>query len=194
MYTLKPVPVSIYNNFSWNKNDSSPNISVNEESEFIFNKSLNNLSTDCIRGKYGFERGIHAWDITWKTSERGPFAIVGVATSKSLLHETGVKVLVGNSNESWGWDLDTNLLYHNSVEGVRYPRFLKEGVTLAVPETVTLMLDMDQGTLSYIVDRRFLGVAFSGLQDLKLYPIVNVVNGQSEICMAYWGCRDDESK
>jgi len=44
---------------------------------------------------------------------------------------------------------------------------------------------MDEGTLSFIVDSQYLGVAFRGLKGKKLYPIVSAVWGHCEITMKY---------
>lgn len=175
--------------FSWNKYDRSPNITVQESNEFIFRKDFNGLTTDCIRGKYGFDAGIHAWKISWKALQRGPYPIVGIATIDSPLHATGVKTLVGNNNTSWGWDIDMNLLHHNTSpnEGILYPRYMQKGTNISVSEDLILLLNMDEGTLSYFANGKYLGVAFDRLKGQKLYPIVNVTSQHCEIKMTYLG-------
>lgn len=49
---------------------------------------------------------------------------------------------------------------------------------------------MDEGTLSFVVDSQYLGVAFRGLKGKKLYPIVSAVWGHCEITMKYIGGLD----
>ncbi len=44
---------------------------------------------------------------------------------------------------------------------------------------------MDEGTLSFIVDGQYLGVAFRGLKGKKLYPVVSAVWGHCEIRIRY---------
>ena len=44
---------------------------------------------------------------------------------------------------------------------------------------------MDEGTLSYIVDGQYLGVAHRGLRGHKLYMIVSAVWGHCEITLKY---------
>ena len=44
---------------------------------------------------------------------------------------------------------------------------------------------MDEGTLSFMVDGQYLGVAFRGLKGKKLYPVVSAVWGHCEISMKY---------
>jgi len=53
-----------------------------------------------------------------------------------------------------------------------------------------VVLDMDDGTLSFVVDGQYLGVAFRGLKGRKLYPIVSAVWGHCEITMKYIGGLD----
>lgn len=52
---------------------------------------------------------------------------------------------------------------------------------------------MDEGTLAFVVDGQYLGVAFRGLKGKKLYPIVSAVWGHCEITMKYIGGLDRES-
>lgn len=49
---------------------------------------------------------------------------------------------------------------------------------------------MDEGTLAFVVDGQYLGVAFRGLKGKKLYPIVSAVWGHCEITMKYIGGLD----
>ncbi|EPQ10052.1 SPRY domain-containing SOCS box protein 4 [Myotis brandtii] len=44
---------------------------------------------------------------------------------------------------------------------------------------------MDEGTLSFVVDGQYLGVAFRGLKGKKLYPVVSAVWGHCEVTMRY---------
>lgn len=53
-----------------------------------------------------------------------------------------------------------------------------------------VVLDMDEGTLSFVVDGQYLGIAFRGLKGRKLYPIVSAVWGHCEITMKYIGGLD----
>jgi len=56
----------------------------------------------------------------------------------------------------------------------------------------TVAADMDEGTLAFIVDGQYLGVAFRGMKGKKLYPIVSAVWGDCEITMKYIGGLDRE--
>jgi hypothetical protein len=85
-----------------------------------------------------------------------------------------------------------NKLYHDvkNCPGVTYPTLLKPDETFIVPDKFLVVLDMDEGTLSFVVDGQYLGVAFRGLKGRKLYPIVSAVWGHCEITMRYIGGLD----
>ena len=177
---------------SWNPEDRSLNIFVKEDDKSTFHRHPVAQSTDCIRGKKGYTRGLHVWQIHWSTRQRGTHAVVGVATKDAPLHCVGYQSLVGNNDQSWGWDLGRNKLYHDlkNTPGKTYPSILSNDENFVVPDTFLVCLDMDEGTLSYVVDGQYLGVAFRGLKGKKLYPIVSAVWGHCEITMTYLGGLD----
>lgn len=156
------------------------------------------------------------------TRQRGTHAVVGVGTIKAPLHCPGYQALVGMNQESWGWDLGRNKLYHKGVNsvyastqypsinssssnssspmttssvvtdpadamnnnGISYPSKSDEG--FVVPDKFFVVLDLEEGTLAYIVDGQYLGVAFSDLKGKgTLYPMVSSVWGHCEITMRY---------
>jgi SPRY domain-containing SOCS box protein 1/4 len=155
------------------------------------------------------------------TRQRGTHAVVGVGTLKAPLHCPGYQALVGMSQESWGWDLGRNKLYHKGINSVyattQYPLTAASSGSLSppsptsamadpadainnnglaystksddcfiVPDKFLVILDMEEGTLSYIVDGQYLGAAFSDLKDKgALYPMVSSVWGHCEITMHY---------
>ncbi|XP_018332776.1 protein gustavus isoform X2 [Agrilus planipennis] len=181
--------------YSWNSQDRSLNIFVKEDDKLTFHRHPVAQSTDCIRGKAGFTKGLHVWEVSWSTRQRGTHAVVGVATADAPLHSVGYQSLVGSTDNSWGWDLGRNKLYHdskNNAGGVTYPSLLKPDETFIVPDKFLVILDMDEGTLSFMVDGQYLGVAFRGLKGRKLYPIVSAVWGHCEITMKYIGGLDPE--
>ena len=163
------------------------------------------------------------------TRQRGTHAVVGVGTLRAPLHCPGYQALVGMNQESWGWDLGRNKLYHKGINSVyaatQYPLTVASSSSLlsptttsssasssssamtdpadainnngvaystksdegfVVPDKFLVILDMEEGTLSYIVDGQYLGAAFSNLKDKgALYPMVSSVWGHCEITMRY---------
>ena len=70
---------------AWNQDDRSYNIFVKEDDKLTFHRHPVAQSTDCIRGKVGYERGLHLFEITWSTRQRGTHAVVGVSTGNNFI-------------------------------------------------------------------------------------------------------------
>lgn len=176
----------------WNNEDRSMNIYVKEEDSRISHRHPVAQSTDAIRGKVGYSKGLHVWDYTWSTRQRGTHAVVGIATQKAILHCAGYHCLVGANSESWGWDLGRNKLFHNEkvVSSQTYPKNLGSDANFIVPDVIRCILDMDRGELSFEVDGQYLGVAFTGLKGHTVYPIVSAVWGHCEVKIDYIGGLD----
>jgi SPRY domain-containing SOCS box protein 1/4 len=175
---------------AWNPEDRSLNIFVKESDPFTLHRHPVAQSTDCIRTKIAYTRGIHLWVLEWNSRQRGTHAIIGVANDKTPLHCVGYQSLIGSGPDSYGWDLGRNRACHNTKANSHtpppvYPKILKPDESFVVPDTFMMCLDMDEGTLSFLADGQFLGVAFRGLKGKKLYPIVSAVWGHCEITMKY---------
>ena len=54
--------------------------------------------------------------VSWPTRQRGTHAVIGVATRDAPLHAVGYQSLVGNSDQSWGWDLGRLKAFHNNIQ------------------------------------------------------------------------------
>ncbi|GMR36842.1 hypothetical protein PMAYCL1PPCAC_07037 [Pristionchus mayeri] len=177
---------------AWNPNDRSLNIFVKDDDKFTFHRHPVAQSTDCIRGKMGYSRGFHVWQLHWPVRQRGTHAVVGVATKAAMLHSVGYVSLIGPNQESYGWDITRNECHHDSKSCPpwRFPVGV-EGVSrdedFHVPDKFYCILDMDEGFLAFATDKTYLGVAFRGLKGKTLYPIVSAVWGHCEITMKYLG-------
>ncbi|XP_041697699.1 SPRY domain-containing SOCS box protein 4-like isoform X1 [Coregonus clupeaformis] len=194
---MPPAPPDLQLRHAWNPEDRSLNVFIKEEDKLTFHRHPVAQSTDCIRGRVGYTRGLHVWRIHWPARQRGTHAVVGVATADAPLHSVGYTALVGSDLESWGWDLGRNRLYHDSKNRAQaslpsYPCFLEPEEAFVLPDALLVVLDMDEGTLSFMVDGQYLGVAFRGLKGKKLYPIVSAVWGHCEISMRYANGLDPE--
>ncbi|KRY39695.1 SPRY domain-containing SOCS box protein 4 [Trichinella spiralis] len=174
---------------SWNPADCSYNIYVKEDDPLTFHRYPVAQSTDSIRGKVGYTEGFHVWKVTWPVCQRGTHAVIGVATAKAPLCSAGYCSLVGSSADSWGWDIGRKKLYHDwrSETASDYPNSIDEIEDYVVPQDFLMILDMDEGTLSFFADDTFLGVAFEFLRGSKVYPIVSAVWGHCEVTLQYLG-------
>jgi len=189
---MPPAASNVQVKNSWNPDDRSLNIFIKDDDALTIHRHPVAQSTDCIRGRVGYTRGLHVWEINWNARYRGTHAVVGVATAAAPLHSVGYQSLVGANAESWGWDLGRGRLYHDSKVNpdVPYPRTNDCGETNVVPDRFLVILDMDEGKLSYMVNGRYLGTAFTGLKGKKLFPIISAVWGHCEISMKYIGGLD----
>jgi len=169
----------------WNPADCSFNLNLKFGDPFTVKRRPVAQSTDCVRGKKSYSRGVHAWGFRWPKGERGTHAVVGVANSEQVLHCVGYRSLVGSGVHSWGWDLGRASAYHGG-EGRPYPR-----PNFSVPDTFTMVLDLESGSLAFKVDNTYLGPAFSGLKG-PLYPVISTVWGNSEVSLVYRGSLDPE--
>ncbi|CDH93157.1 SPRY domain-containing SOCS box protein 1 [Caenorhabditis elegans] len=178
---------------SWNPEDRSLNIFVKDEDKFTFHRHPVAQSTDCIRGKMGYSRGFHVWQIEWPERQRGTHAVVGVATKNAPLHAAGYTALIGTTDESYGWDITRRECHHDSKHTMtwRYP-FSNSRDVYNVPDKFYCILDMDEGYMAFATDDEFLGVAFRNLKGKTLYPIVAAVWGHCEISMRYLGSLEPE--
>ena len=77
---------------AWNSEDRSLNIFVKEDDKLTFHRHPVAQSTDCIRSRVGYERGLHVMELCWSTRQRGTHAVVGVATAEAPLHSVGYQV------------------------------------------------------------------------------------------------------
>lgn len=188
---LTPVNETIQRMHSWNPNDKAPLLQVKENDFNTIYRSPSAQTTDCARVKQGYSNGVHAWEFKWDPLQRGTHAVVGVAEKSANLHSYGYTSVVGSNKDSWGFDINRNKLYHHTVlyyYSESYPiKDKKKLNTIAIPETFIMILDMNVGTLSFIADNEYLGVAFKNLRGKVLYPIVNVVFGRAKITCRYLG-------
>ena len=70
----------------WNPNDKSVNIFVKGDNLTLHRRPISQ-STDSIRGKVGYRKGIHMWEIKWISNQRGTHACVGVATKRAPIRK-----------------------------------------------------------------------------------------------------------
>lgn len=177
----------------WNPKDCSENIEV-KEGGLCFVRRPVAQSTDGARGKRGYSRGLHAWEISWPPEQRGTHAVVGVATALAPLQADHYAALLGSNSESWGWDIGRGKLYHQS-KGPGAPQYPAgpQGEQLEVPERLLVVLDMEEGTLGYAIGGTYLGPAFHGLKGRTLYPAVSAVWGQCQVRISYLGERRGEA-
>uniref|UniRef100_A0A3P8RUT7 Si:ch1073-228j22.2 n=1 Tax=Amphiprion percula TaxID=161767 RepID=A0A3P8RUT7_AMPPE len=195
--TLNSSPVPMGDARSvWSSAHRSPHFLLSPCGQEV-TRSPAELSSDGVRAEAGVRSGLHIWEVVWSPEHRGSHAVLGLSRKDCPLQASGYNVLVGGDSQSWGWELKTNQLWHGGQTLGRYPgnrrrdsssqSSLKESETpLLIPERVLLVLDADAGTLGFVVDGSFLGVAFQELpRGAELYPAVSSVRGGASIRLRY---------
>ena len=91
--------------------------------------------------------------------------------------------LIGRDDQSWGLSYKGKIWHNGQVQHYCEPFY--DSTVIGV------LLDMDAGTLSYFMNGRPLGVAFTGLCDKasELYPIISSTSTLSEIELCDSTCR-----
>ncbi|XP_059194412.1 SPRY domain-containing SOCS box protein 4 [Centropristis striata] len=206
--TLNSSPVAPADSRShWSSVHRSPHFLLSDCKQEV-TRSPVELSSDGVRAEEGVKSGLHVWEVLWSPDHRGSHAVMGVCTRRGPLQASGYNVLIGGDSQSWGWELKTNQLWHAGQSLGLYPgkkrRCHSEAVQdfrtksstslgtkvaqtpLLIPERVLLVLDADAGTLGFVVDGSFLGVAFQGLpRGEELFPAVSSVRGGASIRLRY---------
>ncbi|GAA6220695.1 SPRY domain-containing SOCS box protein 4-like [Lates japonicus] len=187
----------------WSSVHRSPHFLLSARKQEV-TRSPVELSSDGVRAEVGVKGGLHVWEVLWNPDHRGSHAVMGVSRKDCPLQASGYNVLVGGDAQSWGWELKTNQLWHGgqslglypgkrrgchsgAAEDLRPQSSTKAAETsLPIPERVLLVLDADAGTLGFVVDGSFLGVAFKDLPcGVELFPAVSSVRGGASIRLHY---------
>ncbi|KFM82020.1 F-box/SPRY domain-containing protein 1-like isoform X1 [Stegodyphus dumicola] len=181
---------------AWDPNECSRNVYI-KPNGFTLHRNPVAQSTDAAKGKIGFRTGRHCWEVWWE-GPLGTVAVIGIATKEAPVQCPGYVALLGSNAESWGWNLVDNHLLHNGDSQGNYPQLnnapkyqqvmdFAPMVPVQVGERIRVILDCEDNTLAFERNYEFLGVAFRGLPDKKLYPAISAVYGNTEVSMVYLG-------
>ncbi|KAM7383501.1 hypothetical protein PAMP_003147 [Pampus punctatissimus] len=210
MVTLNSPPVAPGDSrSSWSLTHCSSHFVLSASKQEV-TRSPVERSSDGVRAEKGVKSGLHIWEVVWSPDHRGSHAVMGISKQNCPLQASGYKVLVGGDLQSWGWELKTNQFWHGGQNLGLYPRKRRRSHTetledcrsftslhiqtdtdeaetpLPIPERVLLVLDADAGTLGFVVDGSFLGVAYKDLpRGVELFPAVSSVRGGARIRLRY---------
>ncbi|XP_045620352.2 SPRY domain-containing SOCS box protein 3 [Procambarus clarkii] len=144
-----------------------------EDRQIIFNPEYSS-GTAAIRGNETLHIGHHHyWELKMTSAVYGTDIMVGVCTPKCDLKH-GIHrfcSLLGRDEESWGYSY-TGTIRHAAKFRHYGPRWGKGSI-------VGIHLDSWRGTLEFFLNRKPLGIAFTGLQNIELYPIVTSTSAHS---------------
>jgi len=122
-------------------------------------------ATQSVFEKWGMVRadrevpatGTSTWEVRIDVSAKG-HVFVGVATPRA-----SVDSFLGADRHGWGY-IGNRGAWHNKHKEKTFGKDFRSG------DVVRLVLDAEQGTLSYALNGDDLGVAFVGLNGLRLFP------------------------
>ncbi|XP_043273489.1 SPRY domain-containing SOCS box protein 3-like [Venturia canescens] len=161
--------------WSWDETlATSASLLSRKNLEVKFHPNYSN-GTVAVRGNKPMEKARHHyWEIKMLTPIYGTDVMVGVGTSKAEL-EMGYTFcsLLGHNRESWGFSYKGHL--QHAGETREYAQCFGQ------KSLVGVHLDTWKGTLQFFLNRKALGVAFTGLRNVELYPMVSSTAAQSQI-------------
>ncbi|KAL4155908.1 hypothetical protein PRNP1_008009 [Phytophthora ramorum] len=105
--------------------------------------------------------GIKYWEVKLQRARGGDGVFVGVAAADVALNSS-----ILSRGIFWGISCATGHKFHDTIEYYADP--CKDG------DVVGVLLDMEYGRLSFYVNGRNLGVAFSGIQAKRLCPVFSL--------------------
>nr|XP_027218331.1 SPRY domain-containing SOCS box protein 3-like [Penaeus vannamei] len=144
-----------------------------DQRQISFNPEYSS-GTAAVRGCEALPIGHHHyWELKMTSAVYGTDIMVGVCTAKFDLKHAVHRFcsLLGRDHESWGYSY-TGGVQHGGKFKPYGPRWGKGSI-------VGLHLDSWRGTLEFYLNRKPLGVAFVGLQNKEVYPIVTSTSAHS---------------
>ena len=196
---------------NWSNDGISPNC-MTTHNGFGFFRGAGSFSTDAVRSKQAYSRGIHAFEIFFDMMLFGTHATIGVGTKAAPLTCAGFRTLIGEDDQSWGWDIQQRQLVHVSAQedqnvlrtfpndsDTPFSRLWTvpdDGISSRFDQTiknlqyVILILDCDKRTMSFIIDGVYLDAVMklSPSKDDKtvgdpLHIMASTVSGNVSIVM-----------
>ncbi|KOC64761.1 SPRY domain-containing SOCS box protein 3 [Habropoda laboriosa] len=158
----------------WDNKNSTYAIVLSENNLEVKLHDEYSLGTAVVRGNKLLEKGRHHyWEVKMLTTVYGTDIMVGVGTNKVDLNgpKQSFCSFLGLDQESFGFSY-LGYIQHAGKKHTYGPCFGKGSL-------VGVHLDTWKGTLEFFLNRKSLGIAFTGLRDIILYPMVSSTAAQS---------------
>ncbi|XP_011695832.1 PREDICTED: SPRY domain-containing SOCS box protein 3-like [Wasmannia auropunctata] len=173
--------VSSKHEWTWDeKHSTSKTIKLSDNNLNITFHPVYSTGTAVARGNKPLEKGRHHyWEILMITHIYGTDVMVGVGTANAELHNASEHfcALLGRDKESWGFSYK-GYLQHDG-------KMCKYGTTFGQDNLVGIHLDAWTGTLQFFINRKPLGVAFTKLNNVTLYPLISSTMAQCVMKLTY---------
>ncbi|KAK6637761.1 hypothetical protein RUM44_008183 [Polyplax serrata] len=156
--------------WKWDENVKTPTTIISQNRQKVYFHKGYSVGNACVRGDTPFVNDYdYYWEIKMLSSVYGTSMMVGVGTENFNINQANERFcnLIGCDSESWGMKF-TGSLHHNNT--------FKNYNTIAgftMGSIIGVHLNMWNGTLEYYLNRIPLGVAFIGLRNKILYPLIS---------------------
>lgn len=160
--------------WNWEPDASVNNVVLSNDNRDVMFHPVYSSGTAAVRGQEVLKQNVHYyWEIKMLTNLYGTDIMVGVGTSKVVPAEWKLRFcsMLGFDGESWGYSY-MGKIQHGKLS-------CNYGSRFSVGSLIGVHLDMCAGTLEYYLNRKPLGVAFRGLKNHELYPMVSSTAAQS---------------
>ncbi|KAK3091371.1 hypothetical protein FSP39_019344 [Pinctada imbricata] len=173
----------------WDQYSKSPEVCLSRDLQnayFHTDPVFMSMGTAGVRGTKGFTEGEHYWEVIFLEPPSGTSVMVGVGTEKALLHLGNFNFvdLIGLDTESWGLSYKGDI-WHNGRKQQYCEAFFQEATVIGCH------LNFYNGTLTFYKNGENLGVAFTGLDKVKvpLFPTISSTACDTELGLGLQFCR-----
>ncbi|XP_022913635.1 SPRY domain-containing SOCS box protein 3 [Onthophagus taurus] len=167
--TTLPLQNGCDDQWIWNRWERSPDVKFFGRTYRTAHFHINwSAGTAGVRGTRILNNGRYFWELRITQRIFGTSMMFGIGTKKSKLHANSFTNLFGQDDQSWALS-HKGLLWH-SGKTYSYTKPFQENQSTRIG----ILFDGIAGTLTYYKDGECLGVAFSGLNEIKepLYPVI----------------------
>lgn len=164
----------------WDEKLSTTSITLSNNNANVTFHPVYSTGTAVVKGNKPLEAGRHHyWEILMTTHIYGTDVMIGVGTANAELHDAGDTfcALLGRDQHSWGFSYKGYLQHHGETRTY--------GTVFSKNDLVGVHLDTWSGTLQFFLNRKPLGVAFTELNNIALYPLISSTMAQ---CMMKLTC------
>ncbi|XP_029170786.1 SPRY domain-containing SOCS box protein 3-like [Nylanderia fulva] len=162
--------------WTWDKEHSTSSTHLSNNNLNVTFHPVYSTGTAVVRGNKLLEKGRHHfWEVLMMTGIYGTDVMIGVGTANAKLNVASnyFCALLGQDQESWGFSY-RGYVQHNSKK-FKYGDLFDQG------QIVGIHLDAWSGMLEFFIDRKPLGVAYTQLNNVALYPLISSTMAQCKM-------------
>ncbi|XP_032664497.1 SPRY domain-containing SOCS box protein 3-like isoform X2 [Odontomachus brunneus] len=166
--------------WTWDEKLSSSSIKLSDYNLNVKFHPVYSTGTAVVKGSRPLEKGRHHfWEILMITQIYGTDVMVGVGTANAEINNAGeiFCALLGRDQESWGFSYKGYLQHDGKTRNY--------GATFDQGNLVGVHFDAWSGTLQFFLDRKPLGIAFTRLNNVMLYPLISSTMAQCVMKLTY---------